>query len=718
MIKSTIFIIMASSLSLWASGRILNFAETNKVNDLLIIKDKLLTLSGGGINTLNLKTGENHSQYGTIEFPDPDLTASCVDDDGNIWVGSSNGYLATWDPEKLLWRNQTNSYQASGWKITVMIPYGQYLIIGSPRGVSLFDRKEKRAKKNAVSFNSLTITQVNALAINKDRLYVGLEGGVVYLDSISTKLKFYNFFNPAIWKIDSTRLFPVRSFLGINDSLYAYSKLCAIYDGMLVQAVENKLVFGESVLMELPSNISCLKISGPDCWVGTVKDYVYKLTNNDVKHFQMQGSAFGAVNALAAGRNGHVFVIPNGPMNGNEWWRGFEEYNGDTWVIHNRTSSQSMGSMPDDDSKAIVKSREGDIWIGTFGGHCKRYTLSENTWSQYCTYSQRGSQGLSSCGPICPANGWAKSDAVAQDSSGFIWAGCWQNPDGSLICFDPANKPDPNANGTPQAHYRRFFESGNQYNSDNVLFLHVDAFGTILVGNKDDRLLIMNHNGDPISGGVSVLKVIYGTGEIFDGVSTSTGSSYLLTAKMGLSEYDHKNMTLEPMENISSGITAIEIEDDNILWYASSDGLVRYDLVNKERLNTFGKIDGMVSTAVSDLSLDRENGYMWIATDQGVSRLSIGIKSQQPVKEEVTVFPVPFRKNKDKTINFQFVSPRAELAVYSVHGSIVGKPVLVIQNSYQAQFSWTVPARVSPGTYYYVVKDGDSSTRGRLLITP
>jgi hypothetical protein len=53
-----------------------------------------------------------------------------------------------------------------------------------------------------------------------------------------------------------------------------------------------------------------------------------------------------------------------------------------------------------------------------------------------------------------------------------------------------------------------------------------------------------------------------------------------------------------------------------------------------------------------------------------------------------------------------------------MHGSIVGKPVMVLQNSYQAQFSWTVPERVSPGTYYYVVKSDGFSVSGKLLITP
>ncbi|MBN1601484.1 MAG: hypothetical protein JW915_07735 [Chitinispirillaceae bacterium] len=718
MVKLTIFFIMALSLSLMASGRIVNFAETNRINDILITKNKLLALSGGGIHTIDTKTGESHSQYGTIDFPDPDLTASCVDDDGNIWIGSSNGYLATWDPEKLLWRNQTNSYQTAGWKITTLIPYGQYLFVGSGSGLSLFDRKEKRAMKNAVSFNTLISTQVNALAIVKDRLYVGLDGGVVYLDSISTGLKKYNFFNPAIWTIDTSRVGAVKSFVIVNDTLSAYSQLCVLHNGMLVHVVENKLMNGENVLQEFPSNITSLKVSGTDCWIGTRKNHFYKYNSDGLQRYTIQGPAFGAVNALVAGKNGHVLVVPNGSMAGGQWWRGLSEYTGRSWIIHNVSSSSEMGPMPENpETKAIIRSREGDIWIATAGAHCKRYTLNENSWSQYCTYSQGGSQGLSSSGPVCPAHSWAKCDAIAQDSSGFIWVGCWENPDGSLICFDPANKPNPDAHGTPQAHYRRFFENGNQNYADEANYFHVDIYGTIFVGNRrPGNLMIMQHDGNPIRDGVKVVKTFYGT-EMKDAVSVASGNTYILVNGK-LNEYDPLSKTLEVMESVGSGITALEYEDEHIIWYATSDGLVRYDLADREPLNTYGKIDGLISTSISDLSLDKEYGYMWIATDQGVSRLSIGTKLQPTVKDEVTVFPVPFRKNRNKTINFHYVSPGAQIGIYSVKGSLVGKPVLIFQNSYQAQFSWTVPERVSPGTYYYVVKDTDSSVRGRLLITP
>jgi sugar lactone lactonase YvrE len=720
MLKSVIALILTFSLSLWASGRVLNFSETNRVNDILITKDYLLGFTGGGLYTHNLKTSENHTEYGSTYFPDPDLTAACIDEEGTIWVGSANGYLSTWDPEKMQWGELIHSYQASGWKITTMIPYKHYIIVGSSKGVSLFDKKEKRAKKNAVSFTNLTTTQVNALAIYRDRLYVGLENGVVYLDSISTKLQIYNFFNPDIWKIDSTRSGVTKSFLVINDSLYSFNQSAIVYNGMLVQTKDKNLVFDDNVLLETPSTISCLKTSGSDCWVGTVKDHIYKMNNSGKVQFKANGPTFHTVNALAAGNNGHVFVVPDGPLDGNDWWRGFQEFTGNSWIIHNRSLYPDMGPMPGNpDTRAIIRSREGDIWISTSGAHCKRFILQNNNWAQYCTYSKGGSNGLSYCGPVCPPEPWAKTDAVGQDSSGFVWAGCWKNPDGLLVCFDPANKPDPNVHGTTQEHYRRFFESGNQYNAEDVSFVNVDIFGTIFIGRSNPSdLLIIKHNGNPIRDGINVVSVLNEPGEITDAVSAPTGKSYFLGTN-GLFEYDPKTLALQKMENVSTGITALEIEDENILWYSSiNDGLVRYDLSDKVRLTTYDKVDGLVSTSISDLSLDRENGIMWIATDQGVSRLSIGIKSQQATKEQVKVFPIPFKKQKNKVINFYYVSPRAEIAVYSMHGSIVGKPVLRLRNSFQAQFSWTVPESVSPGTYYYVVKNDEYSVSGKLLITP
>jgi ligand-binding sensor domain-containing protein len=706
--------------SSFATGKIINYAQTNRINDIQASNGKLLVFTGGGVYTLDLKTGGYHSQFGTIEFPDPDMTASCIDDDGTIWVGSANGYINSWNPEKLKWIELVNSYQSAGWKITSMVSYGPYLIIGSSKGLSLFDRKEKRARKNASKFSNYTITQVNALAISNDRLYVGLEKGVVYIDNISTKLNSYNFFDPGIWKTDSTRSGSANAFLTINDSLFVFNQPAVVYNGMLLQAKGDSLVFGEKVLFQTHDPISCLKAIGSDCWIGTKNDCIYKYSSSEseTKHIRFEGPTFQGVNGLTIDNNGHVFIIPSASLAGGEWWRGFQEFRNNSWFVYNTTLTPNIGSMPENTkTKAITKSREGDIWIATDGAHCKRFTNNDNSWSQYCTYSKGGSQGKSSCSPDC-GEPWAKSDAVAQDSSGFVWVGCWQNPDGSLICFDPANKPNPDANGTPQAHYRRFFEAGNPNKADNIDLLHVDVFGTIFVANSTPNLMVLKHNGDPIKNGVDIVTTISSLGKFSDAVSFQSGTTYFLTTT-GLYSYNPETRNTEKVENIGSGIVAIESEEDNILWYAStSDGLVRYDLLNKERLSSFTKVDGLVSTAVKDLALDRENGIMWIATDQGVTRLSIGVKSQLPDIKKTTVFPVPFRKNRDKTINFHYVSPKADITVYSLHGSLVGKPVKILNNVYQAQFAWTVPANVSPGTYYYIIKDGESSAKGRLLITP
>jgi hypothetical protein len=140
-----------------------------------------------------------------------------------------------------------------------------------------------------------------------------------------------------------------------------------------------------------------------------------------------------------------------------------------------------------------------------------------------------------------------------------------------------------------------------------------------------------------------------------DAVSVTSGMTYLLVNGK-LNEYDPERMTLEEMENVSSGITALEYEDENIIWYATPDALVRYDIAEKEPLNTYGKIDGLISTSISDLSLDKENGYMWIATDQGVSRLSVGTRSLPPVKEKLPCFQFRLEKTGTKlSISIMFL---------------------------------------------------------------
>jgi hypothetical protein len=59
-----------------------------------------------------------------------------------------------------------NSYVSAKWPITCMKNLGKYMIIGSEKGLSIFDTKKMNAVMSATKFDTFPTTKVNALLIH------------------------------------------------------------------------------------------------------------------------------------------------------------------------------------------------------------------------------------------------------------------------------------------------------------------------------------------------------------------------------------------------------------------------------------------------------------------------------------------------------------------------------------------------------------------------
>jgi ligand-binding sensor domain-containing protein len=690
------------------------------VNNIIVRDQELLILTAGGLLLHNLTNNSATLEMGSLEFPDPDVSAAAFDKNRKLWVGSKFGYLGVWGKNK--WENVSRSYQAAGWKIRDLLFYNDQLFVGASNGVSLFDINTQKVDKSTIAFGSLTSTQVNDMVVFHGNLYLGLDHGLARLDSLSFNLKRYNFFDPLIWKIDSGFTEGVHTFIIRNDSLHIFSTPAALYKDRFLTISGKKLLYDNVQLTEFPSEITCLTVVGNDCWIGTTSDYYYKWDGQNFMHYTFSGPTFQSVNALIVDKNSHLWAIPAGGMKNDIWWNGFHQYNGDRWTIHNTKSAPEMGFMPGNpESHGLGVSTDGSVWICTAGSHLKRFSPANSSWSQFCTYSQGGSNGGFFHMSDCPIEDWAKTDAIAQDSSGFMWIGCWDNPEGSLICYDPKFEPVSEKSSSPEeAHYRRFFPDGHDYNAINVSNITVDTYGNILVGNSEgpDNLMVMKHDGNPLRNGIKSVKVFDGTGTVIDAVSSPSGPTYLVTTKMGVCTFDPVTMALTTVDEIESGVTAIAMEDDDIFWFASpKEGLIRYNVQTEEK-SVISQIQGLVSLNIKDLAIDNDNGFLWAATDVGVTRVSLGLRGTASKNSGVSVFPVPFRKNRHTTLNFHNVPVGSTVSIYTMYGQLIAKASVERSNSKNASHSWVVPESVVPGTYYYSVSGKDSGKSGKILVSP
>jgi len=114
-------------------------------------------------------------------------------------------------------------------------------------------------------------------------------------------------------------------------------------------------------------------------------------------------------------------------------------------MLYNNRNYPELGNLNDNpQNRAIHQTKDGRLWFGTSGGQIKTYTPANDSWKIYHVNSNDNKRFYVRNNP----EGWGKTDAFAQDSSGYFWISRWHNDGGSLICYDL--KYDPDDSQTPR----------------------------------------------------------------------------------------------------------------------------------------------------------------------------------------------------------------------------------------------------------------------------
>lgn len=727
--------------------RFTNYTSVLRVNDFAYDNSLIWVASSGGLyryNPVN-KTGTLYTDPEL--FPDPYITSLCLDAKHTLWIGTSSGYL--YKRPRQGFQTVISSYFMAGWPITDMVSYGRYLIIGSSKGCSVFDTEQLAALKNATSFGTaLGASQVAAIAIFKDTLFVGCDRGVAKLFIGGDRLAKANFYDPSIWQTDTTNLFSVRSFVMTGNSCRALQIPGTLFGGQVVTAVPQSTndttwcdLFADSTRkLTIPGNVTVIESgNGYGCCIGTKFNYFYLWNGSDTSQVKIDGPTFSDATRVYVDHEGQTWVCfgKTGIFPYNKWWEGVSVFRNGQWDLYSPADGNhsSMGSMLGGGITA-TEDRQGRMWFGFFGGHVKRYDRLTDSMTNYCVCATSYGNGEFFQSTNCHSM-WGMSSAVACDSAGFLWIADWTNNWGSLICYDPRYAPDPYAANPLSRHYRYFFPPGDPNYSPNFGCLCVDAANNIIAGEGTGgtgTITVFSHNGNPLADSVQIKAVFSGSGKtVFDASTTKDTLTYLATST-GLYTYNPKinrlagglrvpnNLSvISPDTLIDStlkNIEAVEVEDRQTLWLGTIDsGLIRYDLSNSSK-TAITETHGLLSNNIWDLSLDRKNGYLWIATDRGVSRYMLGYSIGPKNIGTTLVYPNPYSKRRHREMVFEKLPPSSKLFIYSVSGTLIAVLSPQANSSYGSACVWNPPAKIVPGIYLYVVQSSAKNSQGKIIVTP
>lgn len=164
------------------------------------------------------------------------------------------------------------------------------------------------------------------------------------------------------------------------------------------------------------------------------------------------------------------------------------------------------------------------------------------------------------------------------------------------------------------------------------------------------------------------------TGEAFDLVFDRNGDLWVGTAAGVAVVRD--SVTINTYTHTTSGLLGDNIMDILIDWKGNrwflvgSRGvsLLRYD----GKWDSLTVADGLASDFIIDdldgLAYDTRNGYLWVATKDGISRYETGDIPLSPDDDlvDIDVYPNPFIPKKHHVVNFNRLPDDAKIYIYSV----------------------------------------------------
>ncbi len=527
-----------------------NYKSAVSINDILIKNSIVWAATSGGLMKVNLLENKIELNSDVNDFYDLSLKALCVDNSDNIWIGSERGYL--YCISKKGRKSVYTPYSSSGWGISNIYLHGKYLIIGSPKGCSIFDTEKKSVIQNAV-FES---NEVHSIAIIKDTLYLGCNNKVFKLDISGNKLVTSNFYDETIWIQENTNN-DVLSFPIVNDSVLYLDVVSKIWNNSLYYVIDNSspkdtiknLVFKKVtekdtvLLFEMSSAVQkddnkVISIAFDDngiLWFGTKKNNLFKWDGNELRQFKLDGLTLIDINRIHLAKNGDLWMIPHvnhiltiGRINfGEPWWQGISRFNGKQWNLYNYYNTNNFYHLGrTSDFMGIGEDQFGNMWFGTNGTHIRKYNPNTNQWIQYYIGDKDKStfKLFSGDSPM----DWGKSSGIALDSSGYMWFTAHDSYLGSIFCFNPSVE-DPSS-----SDYRYFFP-GKVSDGEHMVYpnaLNVDINGNIFMGGHEQgdngRLVVFNHNGNPLKDSVNPTLYIHeGLIHVGDMASASDKSTWI-----------------------------------------------------------------------------------------------------------------------------------------------------------------------------------------------
>lgn len=737
--KSTAILLLLLAAGSALAGAWTSYTNSDDARQITVGGDRVWGATSGGAIAYTLSSGEITKLTNTEGLGGINLTCTEVDTSGDIWFGTSDGWLTRVTPEIDI-RNysikDSVGFIARAIALFDLKIDGDRLWIASDLGVSKFSIYSNggEIRDTAKKLGQLSEEEdVNCLEIIGNNLWAGTAHGLAFIDKDNPNIQYFGFWRSFTLGDDGLTNQDIRSISSYRDSVIigtangafklvtepdtqwvAFGLSDTIYDlyesgAMLLAATRSGIfqyadgIWSQYAFPGLPDNAArSLAVDGSNrLWAGTPGSGMAELADTSWVIHSIPGPALNYIRKVAIDVGGAAWLVHN-DQGAN--YKGVSRLSNGQWTIFNSRNSDPDGSGPlqgliDEGQTSIIGSPNGSIWTGSYGGGLYKYDgISWYHWD----YSNSPMYGVSG------NHGYWAATAVETDQSGNVWVTSL-NADSGLVMG--AFNGDPN-NPQWQLYYVSTTGMPNNYvwalkNQGNYMWV-----------GRGDGIDLLNFNGTPFDVsddswqiGISNVGVsdfdIDPSGNLW--IASSTGLFYIPIGA-------DTSLKVNVPNEIAGSVNTVACDGVGNIWVGTSAGMgvLRPDRSSWDKLYTTAN-SPVVNNKINDVAIDIPSGVIYIGTQGGLSVFESGILPPTPDLSNMEAYPNPVHIARgDEVVNFSRVPSEGILTIYTASGDMVAQLNLAGNKSWDLKTS--KGERVAGGIYIFQVESGEASGTGKFAI--
>ena len=613
------------------------------------------TLSDG-LNRIDIKSGkmENFSfnpldptSISSNQFSHEQNTSIIIDNNNNIWVGTSNG-LNYFNRETKTFRrfySKENSIETISSNIINTLHFdGTSLWIGTSNGLDRLDIETMKIERQAgTKWNSmLGLYSVNEIVpfktgVPMQGFWMATIGGLVYYDkSMST---FQDVIHPEIFGRYVSRIYTSRSgdlWINVPQSggviNFKTTNFYLMYGFFDPQTDFLHMKKDDSSMKSLSSN----KINDiyfdekEDTWFVTDKGISKLLNNIDV--FDLKWITKNA-NSISVARDNTVWFSHD---------NGVTAVKNDGDLVQYQSDPTNTNSLLTSETGKLVITKKGRVWAASKYGGVTVIDPSDNSFTRYENVNQSENSLVAE-----------KINTIYEDDNGTIWLSSvkgvskFENGKFTSFYYNPTLK--------------------NDHLSDINTFLY-DSKGFLWVGTNNNGLYRLDYENLSIIDHYTLdqnNEYSFSSSTVLTIFKTSNEKIWIGTGGEGLFLYDKKINGFNRY-SIDEGLpsnTIVSIVEDKqkTLWMGTRNGIARLN-PETNRFQNYGISDGLKDRIFFNQSIGIDNyGKLYIGSPQGVHYADPNLISQNPVPPRLAMVSIVGIDQKNKRLPLDFSNEVVEV---------------------------------------------------------